>query len=234
MLPHIKKRQEEINQGIISLYKGESAMKMEGNKEPQVEDNLEKGAKVPVGTVSNGYKKVGEGKWQKVSEHYNMTKQEHSYQATKHAEHSTKVLDRHKDSNAKTKDAVTRGSKDRQRAHEIMAQNLDEKEYSDAEVMADKKEGGNKSNAGVEKYVNEKLSGSKMHELFDEMGIDMPEKLEGEEYESAMDEVREAAIKHFTKNPELMKGEEVVEFNYHGAYEHSEIIRKQIANSFKK
>ena len=31
--------------------------------------NIEKGKKVPIGTIHNGYKKIAEGKWQKVSEH---------------------------------------------------------------------------------------------------------------------------------------------------------------------
>lgn len=39
-------------------------------------ETLEKGKKMPIGTITNGYKKVAEGKWQKVSS-YGLTKKEH-------------------------------------------------------------------------------------------------------------------------------------------------------------
>lgn len=84
-------------------------------------DILEKGRRFPIGTIHNGFKKVAEGKWRKVSE-YGMTKEEHQ-------DKSEKML---------------RGkglyNKERLKTHtqnEEMARNLDSKEYSDTEVMGE-------------------------------------------------------------------------------------------------
>lgn len=48
-------------------------------REKQVEwIEIEKGNKVAIGTVHNGFKKVAEGKWQKVSESHGLTREEHN------------------------------------------------------------------------------------------------------------------------------------------------------------
>lgn len=86
---------------------------------------IEKGGKkVPIGTTHNGYKKVGEGKWQKVSDK-GLTKKEHSEQADRHDSVKKEVSDTNTQYHAAENSAE----------HREAAKNLDDKEYSDDEVM---------------------------------------------------------------------------------------------------
>lgn len=55
--------------------------------------NIEKGKKFPIGTISNGYKKIAEGKWKKVSEH-GLTKKEHQEKAELHSKAMNSKLDK--------------------------------------------------------------------------------------------------------------------------------------------
>lgn len=43
-----------------------------------MDSEIEKGKSFPVGTIHNGFKKVSEGKWQKVSESHGLTREEHN------------------------------------------------------------------------------------------------------------------------------------------------------------
>jgi len=93
-----------------------------------VETDLEKGKSFPIGTVHNGYKKVAEGKWQKVSKH-GMTKKDHEEKA----KHYDKV-GRH----------IEYGKYQREQASE-----LNDKEYDDAHVMDSEED--NKDDEGYDK-----------------------------------------------------------------------------------
>jgi hypothetical protein len=98
---HVQKAFEpEIEKARSGIYK-------------PTKQNLEKGKSFPIGTIHNGFKKVSEGKWQKVSEH-GMTKKEH---------------------NVKTSElAVVHGSK-AWKKHTKAADSLDDKDYSDEDVL---------------------------------------------------------------------------------------------------
>jgi hypothetical protein len=91
--------------------------------------SLIKGKKVPVGTVTNGYKKVAEGKWQKVSEH-GMTKKEHDQKALFHEE---------KRENARGENSFHKHRIEFDK-HDEAAKDLDDKEYDDTHVLGKKKE----------------------------------------------------------------------------------------------
>jgi len=82
--------------------------------------NIEKGKKLPIGTISNGYKKIAEGKWQKVSDNHNMTKFEHKNAA---------AVGREKDAFGRQ-----RGYNEDIEEHEALASKLDDKEYDDDHV----------------------------------------------------------------------------------------------------
>lgn len=91
------------------------------------EDIIQKAKKVPIGTVSNGFKKVAEGKWRKVSDSHKMTKEEHEKEAdladTRHV----------KFANQNGEDDYGH-SQDRD-MHKQKSKNLDDKEYTDQEKM---------------------------------------------------------------------------------------------------
>lgn len=74
---------------------------------------LEKGKKSPVGTVSNGYKKIADGKWQKVTEH-GLT---------------------HSETKERMKKPITKQEGD---SHVAALKKIDDKEYDDAHVMNSK------------------------------------------------------------------------------------------------
>lgn len=106
MLDHIKAHQAEINKRVRSIYGPSHIQYVEKS---EVGDELEKGAKsLPIGAISNGYKKIAEGKWRKVSQQA-MTKEEHL------ANSNPKAGGSH--------------------VHKKIADTLDDKEYSDDEVM---------------------------------------------------------------------------------------------------
>lgn len=91
---------------------------------------LQKGAKVPVGTISDGYKKVAEGKWQKVSEH-GMTKKEHTEAAERNQNKATSAGKREGEDHD---DSVVH-YQNNAKMHQSKSKDLDDKEYGDAEVM---------------------------------------------------------------------------------------------------
>lgn len=96
------------------------------------DDLIEKGgAKMPIGTISNGYKKVAEGKWQKVSKH-GMTKKEHNDKAS---EANKKLLGLKGKENANEAQLMS----ERVSLQSEYAENLDDKDYSDEEVLGEKK-----------------------------------------------------------------------------------------------
>jgi len=64
----------------------------------------------------------------------------------------------------------------------------------------------------VTKYVEEQLGSQNFHEIFDIVGIDMPQTLEGEEFEEKMDLAKEKAIDYFMRNPERMQIDTPTEF----------------------
>jgi len=64
----------------------------------------------------------------------------------------------------------------------------------------------------VTKYVEEQLGSQNFHEIFDIVGIDMPQTLEGEEFEEKMDLAKEKAIDYFMRNPERMQIDGPTEF----------------------
>lgn len=64
----------------------------------------------------------------------------------------------------------------------------------------------------VTKYVEEQLGSQNFHEIFDIIGIDMPQTLEGDEFEEKMDLAKEKAIEFYMKNPERMRISEPKEF----------------------
>ena len=64
----------------------------------------------------------------------------------------------------------------------------------------------------VTKYVDEQLGSQNFHEIFDIIGVDMPQTLEGEEFEEKMDLAKEKAIDYFMRNTERMQIDKPTEF----------------------
>ena len=72
-------------------------------------NNLIKGKSFPIGTIYNGFKKIAEGKWRKVSEH-GMTKEEHQIKSIRN--NANRLGDEHSQ----------------------IVSKLDSKDYSDEEI----------------------------------------------------------------------------------------------------
>lgn len=105
------------------------------------EDNLEKGGKHGmIGEIRNGYKKIAEGKWKKVSEH-GMTKEEHNKEAKKYSDLSFK--NRGKDGNSKNNEKV--------KLHVEAHNKLDDKDYTDEDVIGKKNSNGASEEDNLEK-----------------------------------------------------------------------------------
>jgi hypothetical protein len=113
-----------------------------------MDSEIEKGKSFPVGTVHNGFKKVGEGKWQKVSEH-GLTKDEHKneYLATQKSTPKKdqiaivegRVTEKNLDM---TYEEIQRKAKERNQKeslHREAYNKLDNQEYSDADVLGTEK-----------------------------------------------------------------------------------------------
>jgi hypothetical protein len=64
------------------------------------------------------------------------------------------------------------------------------------------KKGGSVSES-ISEFVDKQME-ENMESIFDQIGMDMPKELDGEEYEQIMDEAREKAVEHYTKHPEKM------------------------------
>lgn len=131
------KLNREMNR--VGLVFGEKIEKSE-------EDELEKGKSLPIGTIHNGYKKIAEGKWRKVSE-YGMTKEEHVINARKFAEASFK--NRGKEGNSKNNEKT--------KLHAEEANKLDSKDYSDEDVT-----GGDKKSYSTKEFDTKKEAEKRM------------------------------------------------------------------------
>lgn len=83
------------------------------------QQDLEKGKAMPVGTVHNGYKKVKEGVWKKVSEH-GLTKKEHEGKI-KEINQAGPSVSHHLD--------------EEYEKHKTSSEKLDDKDYSDTHVL---------------------------------------------------------------------------------------------------
>lgn len=227
MLDHIKTHQAEINKRVRSIYGPSHIQYVEKSEEV----DLIKGKSLPIGAISNGYKKIAEGKWRKVSQQA-MTKEEHL------ANSNPKIGGSH--------------------VHKKIADTLDDKEYTDDEVMKKPKkekpaEGTPEHHLGeLEKHLKKRFKDPESEEHHDNVEhhlkeylkkrgvsdkhIDQPfmedEMFGGGDHSSASQ-----TIKHIKNMAEEMLDDTDVEkgenFNYHGAYDHSQTIKKQIANLFK-
>ena len=115
--------------------------------------NIEKAKKFPVGTIHNGYKRIAEGKWKKVSKH-GLTKKEHkelSDKLWKEAdEHDEEAAQHAKGGETSSGNFEAMGKHEKQASekrnqsikHEIVEKKLDDKEYDDAHVFGKKYSNG--------------------------------------------------------------------------------------------
>lgn len=230
MLDHIKAHQAEINKRVRSIYGPSHIQYVEKS---EVGDELEKGAKsLPIGAISNGYKKIAEGKWRKVSQQA-MTKEEHL--------------------------ANSNPKKGGSFIHKKIADTLDDKEYTDDEVMKKPKkekpaEGTPEHHLGeLEKHLKKRFKDPESEEHHDNVEHHLKEYLKkrgvsdkhiknqpfmedemfgGGDHNSASQTIKHVKnmAEEMLEDPDIEKGED---FNYHGAYEHQQLIKSQIANSFK-
>lgn len=121
------------------------------------EDTLQKSKSMPIGTIHNGFKKIAEGKWRKVSTS-EMTKEEHEAQASHHNEQRVK--------NPSEKDGKGSWHLSQENSHKRVASNLDSKDYSDEEVT-----GGEKKEDIKEIYsLIDKLTPGEKFEILAESG----------------------------------------------------------------
>lgn len=93
----------------------------------QIQD-LIKAKSMPIGTIHNGFKKIADGKWRKVSEH-GMTKEEHEKKVSEHRK-------RYETKNKNGEDDESTGKEIQlMKIHSRIAkEELDSKDYSDEEV----------------------------------------------------------------------------------------------------
>lgn len=100
------------------------------------EDILEKsGKKMPIGTTSNGYKKVGEGRWQKVSVH-GMTKEEHEHKRATLFKQRIAYIDEHEGKDEEP--GKIQSMFDEEHKHYRIQSDLDDKDYSDKQMLSKK------------------------------------------------------------------------------------------------
>lgn len=122
-----------------------------------IENVLQKSKSMPIGTIHNGFKKIAEGKWRKVSTS-EMTKEEHEAQASHHNEQRVK--------NPSEKDGKGSWHLSQENSHKRVASNLDSKDYSDEEVT-----GGEKKEDIKEIYsLIDKLTPGEKFEILAESG----------------------------------------------------------------
>jgi hypothetical protein len=107
-----------------------------------IEDVLQKSKSMPIGTIHNGFKKIADGKWRKVSEH-GMTKEEHEKKVSEHRK-------RYETKNKNGEDDESTGKEIQlMKIHSRIAkEELDSKDYSDEEVT-----GGEKKDAKFEEQA---------------------------------------------------------------------------------
>lgn len=97
-----------------------------------MENSLEKGKSMPVGTITNGFKKIAEGKWRKVSSE-GKTKEEHKEEWKK----SDRIA---QEAYFNRNDTKYHKHNDEANKHFKEASKLDSKEYSDVDVVGKEKE----------------------------------------------------------------------------------------------
>lgn len=110
---------ETITKGI---YRDTALNRKLGRVGTEFGSQIQKSKSMPIGTIHNGFKKIAEGKWRKVSEH-GMTKEEHE------------------DRSEQEKFSAVGGNyksiieaKENSKKHKDIASKLDSKDYSDEEV----------------------------------------------------------------------------------------------------
>ena len=95
------------------------------------QDDIIKGKSFPIGTVHNGFKKVKDGVWKKVSEH-GMTKEEHSEKASEITKERENLPWSSKDQNKRVEAKSRSMQLDKESMkHSENSSKLDDKEYSD-------------------------------------------------------------------------------------------------------
>ena len=93
-------------------------------------EDIFKGKSFPIGTIHNGFKKVAEGKWRKVSES-GMTKEEHRKEADIDEETDKKY---YHGSEFGSNKRISSELKESAKRHREIASKLDDKHYSDEEI----------------------------------------------------------------------------------------------------
>ena len=113
--------------------------------EEAIENVLQKSKSMPIGTIHNGFKKIADGKWRKVSEH-GMTKEEHESKEKEEHSKFLKLSDKHGASwsaNKTSSNSLEYNEAHRYRSegnkHADIADKLDSKDYSDEEVTGGEK-----------------------------------------------------------------------------------------------
>jgi hypothetical protein len=115
-----------------------------------IENVLQKSKSMPIGTIHNGFKKIAEGKWRKVSESHKMTKEEHLDRANSHVD-TMSYAQKNND------DARLRSAEKLSETHSKEASKLDSKDYSDEEVT-----GGEKKNFSTKEFDTKKEAEKRM------------------------------------------------------------------------
>jgi hypothetical protein len=128
-----------------------------------VNNDLEKGKKVPVGTVSNGYKKIAEGKWRKVGKGEGKNKEEQSYSIGENNEEKYK----HKTESGDTWDIRNTHTSDKHKEAFEKLTPIDHKKLAEkhSEFEKHSKDSEIKNfHAGMKDVHNEKAKDSKKEE----------------------------------------------------------------------
>jgi len=128
---HILQERQRLMNGIHGCY----------NQTVTTGENLEKGGKHGmIGEIRNGYKKVAEGKWKRVSE-YGMTKEEHAKKGNDLAQRRSNIKAKmyyNEDLPIHDDEAADRLSSElglEEETHWKIHNQLDDKEYSDSHVL---------------------------------------------------------------------------------------------------
>ncbi len=138
MLAH----QELRKASILSSFEGEF-------------EGFQKGRKsLPIGTIHDGYKKISDGVWKKVSEH-NMTHAEHNDKSVTSGRQSIKYASHSKMKEKKLADS---------NFHREQADKIDDKDYSENHVLTEKKKKIDfidKHKEHVPNYLADEMEGNK-------------------------------------------------------------------------
>jgi hypothetical protein len=115
---------ETITKGI---YRDTALNRKLGRVGAEFGSQIEKSKSMPIGTIHNGFKKIAEGKWRKVSESHKMTKEEHENKAQEHRLNMETA-------NKENKGHIYHKEMSHRDTHKHIASKLDSKDYSDEEV----------------------------------------------------------------------------------------------------